>query len=82
MSSSIREYLHRNKNYTKRIGPPTPEACFQDMVTVGKHVEESIEDEKRGQETRKERQKLSENSGSGAGKKNKLAKETTTGAGV
>ena len=49
------------------------------MLTAGKHVEEAIKDEKHAKETRKERQMLLGNSASGASKKNKPAKETTTG---
>lgn len=43
----VREYLTRTRNYAKRTGPPTVEGCFQDILSAGKQVEESAEDEKK-----------------------------------
>ena len=45
------------------------EGCFQDILSAGKQVEESAEDERRAQQTQKEKQKLAGH------------QETATGAG-
>ena len=57
----VREHLTRTRNYAKRTGPPTPEGCFQDILSVGKQVEESAEDERRAQQAQKEKHRMSGN---------------------